>query len=86
MNLNYVDLMALWLQDGARYESRNISDAYTGGTRSIPCRVIKLYAARTVPVHYILKYISGGIESWHDNYGNMTRQINYSWDIGAVKD
>lgn len=75
VTLDYQSMIQLWLQSGAEYRQYNINDRYTGNqTKSIPCRVITLYAARTVPVQYTVKYVSGGTSTFGDN------TVPYSWD------
>lgn len=75
VTLDYQSMIQLWLQSGAEYRKYNINDRYTDNqTENILCRVITLYAARTVPVQYTVKYVSGGTST----FGDTT--VPYSWD------
>lgn len=72
--LDYPSLIQLWIQTGAEYRDYNVG----GTTRK--CRIITLRAARTVPIQYTVKYVSGGIETFGNN-----QNVPYSWNIDKSK-
>lgn len=72
--LDYPSLIQLWIQSGAEYRNYNVN----GTTRW--CRVITLRAARTVPIQYTVKYVSGGVETFGNN-----QNVPYSWRIDDSK-
>ena len=72
--LDYPSLIQLWIQSGAEYRNYNVN----GTTRW--CRVITLRAARTVPIQYTVKYVSGGVETFGNN-----QNVPYSWHIDDSK-
>ena len=74
--LNYRDLLQVWMQSGGQVENRSVTDSYTDGQKQIPCRIITLYQARTVPIQYTVKYVQGG----SDKFGNQT--FPYTWNTG----
>lgn len=77
VQVNYKDILQLWMQSGGQTASMNITDSYTGNVqKQIECRVITLYAARTVPIQYTIKYASGG----QDQFAGQN--IAYSWSTG----
>lgn len=72
--LDYPSLIQLWIQTGAEYGYYNVN----GTTRW--CRIITLRAARTVPIQYTVKYVSGGVETFGNN-----QNVPYSWKIDTGK-
>ena len=76
IQLNYRDLLQVWMQSGGQVSNVAVNDEYTAGQKQIPCRVITLYSARTVPIQYTLKYVQGG----SDKFGQDT--FPYSWNTG----
>lgn len=72
--LDYPSLIQLWIQNGAEYRWYNVN-----GTSRL-CRVITLRAARTVPIQYTVKYVSGGVETFGNN-----QNVPYSWNIDKNK-
>lgn len=77
VSVDYRDLLQLWMQSGGQKATCSVNDAYTGGVqKSVECRVITLYAARTVPIQYTVKYVSGG----QDAFAGV--KVPYSWSTG----
>lgn len=79
VTLDYPQMILLWLQSGAQYQNVSYSDTYTGGTRNIKCRVIDLYAGRTVPIQYTVKFASGASDQWNG------QKVPYTWNTGDYK-
>ena len=77
MTLDYNQMLLLWLQSGAQYSTSSINDSYTGNAqKQVKCRVITLYAARTVPIQYTVRFASGGTDQFEGT------SIPYSWSVG----